>query len=349
MLERLHVRSFRGLRDLEIKRFGRINLVAGKNNVGKTTLLEAIFLLGSGGDSRLALNSQVVRLESITDVPTSISETVWTPLFFGLETDGGVTISGSHSTVGAMELAIVLERSTTTEIPRDEEKAAFMKDRSGDRVLKFTYVDPKVGTLKSEARETATEVKFHQNNTYIPFSGSILQPRGGNAKNDAVLLGQLRKQKRGELLLEALRAVEPRLQGIEDNSSSGAPMIWVDIGLRELVPLPVMGAGMTHVTRIVLAAGAVPDGVVLVDEIENGLHHSVLPDVWRIVGKVAEQFNVQVFATTHSFECVEAAYEALGADGFRLHRLEVNDGVNRCMTYEPDAIEGAIRHNLEVR
>ena len=87
----------------------------------------------------------------------------------------------------------------------------------------------------------------------------------------------------------------------------------------------------------------------LVDEIENGLHHSVLPDVWRVVGKVAEQFDVQIFATTHSYECVEAAREALGPDGFRLHRLEVIDDMTRCVTYDADAVDGAIRHNMEVR
>ncbi len=255
MLEQLHVRNLRGLRDLKIQKFGRVNLLAGKNNVGKTTLLEAIFLLGSGGDCRLALNRHMVRLEPTTEVPTSISETVWASFFFGLETDSRVTISGYHSLVGEMELAVALERSMTSEIPRDGEKGAFMRDRSGERVLKFRYVDPVAGTLESEARETATEIKFEQSNTYVPFNGSILQPRGGNTKNDAILLGQLRRQKRGELLLEALYTVEPRLQGIEDNSSSGAPMIWVDVGLRELVPLPAMGAGMAHVTRIVLAAG----------------------------------------------------------------------------------------------
>ena len=106
---------------------------------------------------------------------------------------------------------------------------------------------------------------------------------------------------------------------------------------------------MTHLTRIVIAAASVPGGVLLVDEIENGLHHSVLPDVWRVVGKAAEQFNTQVFATTHSFECVEAAHEALGADGFSLHRLEVVDGENRCVTLSPTALSGAIRHNLEMR
>ena len=58
---------------------------------------------------------------------------------------------------------------------------------------------------------------------------------------------------------------------------------------------------------------------------------------------------MQIFATTHSFECVEAAHEALGAEGFRLHRLEVVDGERRCVTLSPIAIAGAIRHNLEVR
>ena len=52
--------------------------------------------------------------------------------------------------------------------------------------------------------------------------------------------------------------------------------------------------------------------MVLVDEIENGLHPSVLPDVWRVVGQAVERFNLQMFATTHSFECIEAAYETLG-------------------------------------
>ena len=126
-------------------------------------------------------------------------------------------------------------------------------------------------------------------------------------------------------------------------------MIWVDVGLQELVPLSILGAGMTHVARIFLVIASTPGGVVLVDEIENGLHHSVLPDVWKVIAKAAEQFDVQVFATTHSFECIEAAHEGLGPDGFGLHRLETVEGVTRCVTYGPGAIEGAIRHNMEVR
>ena len=183
----------------------------------------------------------------------------------------------------------------------------------------------------------------------VPFLSIFLSSRVGNPKEDAVRLGVLRKQKQGHLLLEALRVIEPRLQSIEDNSASGAPMIWGDIGLPELIPLSAMGEGMTRIARLVLAIASSPDGVVLVDEIENGLHHSVLPKVWKVVDTAAKQFNTQVFATTHSFECVEATHEALGADGFRLHRLEVSGNENRCVTYEPEVIAAALKHDLEIR
>ena len=349
MLERLHVHKFRGLRDLEIGGLGRVNVVAGRNNAGKTTLLEAIFLLGGAGNPRSAVNGNVVRMDPSAMPPASIWESFWPPLFFDLKADEPLTISGHHSTAGDMTLSVALARPVTTRASRAGDDRPITNDRPFERALRFTYSDPQAGRLENQARETAENVEFDLNDTHVSFGVAILQPGSGNVNEDAVRLGRLRKQKRGDLLLEALRVLEPRLQAVEDSASSGVPMIWVDIGLRELVPLPTMGAGMTHVTRMVLAAAMVPDGVVLVDEIENGLHHSVLHDVWRVVGKAADRFNVQFFATTHSFECVQAARKALGSAGFRLHRLDIVRGVNRCVTYGPEALDAALRHNLEVR
>ena len=353
MLERLHVRNFRGFEDLEVDRLSRINLFAGRNDTGKSTLLEAIFLLGSAADPRLAFNEHMLRSEGVQVTgPASMADTLWKPLFFELHTDGPIEITGYDSSIGRMSLKLALERPVTTELAHDKENGALPTARPDERLLAFTYVDPQAGKLSSRARETADKVVFDRSdpeNEYIPFTGAILKPGAGNLAQDAVHLGQLRKQKRGELLRDALRTIEPRLNGIEDNASSGVPMLWVDIGLRELVPLPVMGNGLTHMARIVLSATAVQDGVLMVDEIENGLHHSALQDVWRVVDNVAKQFNVQIFATTHSLECVQAAHEALGAGGFRLHRLETANGTTRCVTYDEEAIDGAVRHNLEVR
>ena len=83
-----------------------------------------------------------------------------------------------------------------------------------------------------------------------------------------------------------------------------------------------MGEGMTRIARIILGFKAeMRGGILLVDDIDDGLH-SALPDVWKVIAQAARDFDVQVFATTHSYECVSDAYKALGADGFVLHRLE---------------------------
>ena len=346
MFQRISIRNYRGFNDVTVDNLGRINLVAGKNNAGKTALLEAIWLLCGAANPRLVLNSHVVRGGNPTESSSWMAETYWKPFFHGLDTGRCPTVSGCHTSVGDMNLKIAWEKSLKTEISRAGGNGIPEKGRYS---LKFTYTDPNAGQIESEARETTNEFKFEQKDDYVPFDSAVLKPGSGDVRDDAIRLGQLRKQKLGDEFLDALRVIEPRLQHAEDNASSGVPMIHVDIGLPELVPLPVMGAGMTHLARIILAVASVRNGVVLVDEIENGLHHSVLPDVWRVVGKAVERFNVQIFATTHSFECVGAAYEALGADGFRLHRLEAAGSVIRRITYDPNDVETALRHDMELR
>ena len=349
MLERLHIRNFRGFGDLRIDSLGRINLVTGRNNAGKTTLLEAILLLVGAANARMAFDAHLIRGWSPGMPPRWVADTYWKPLFSRLDTNRTPAISGSHSRIGDMKLTIRWEKPSKEEFSRDGIKKLPTAGSPEKRALKFTYEDSKVGKIESTAQETTDKLDVEQGDGYAPFPAAIVQPESGNVNQDAVALGQLRMRKRGKLILDALRVVEPGLVGIEDNASSGAPMICVDLGLPELVPLPVMGAGMTNVARIVLAVASAAGGVVLVDELENGMHHSVLPDVWRVIDKAAEDFDVQVFATTHSFECVEAAQKALAADGFRLHRIEAEDGAHRCVTPSPAAVAGAVHHNLEIR
>ncbi len=106
---------------------------------------------------------------------------------------------------------------------------------------------------------------------------------------------------------------------------------------------------MVWLADLLLSLLSVPDGVLLIDEIENGLHHSVLEHVWKVIDKASDANNTQVIATTHSYECVEAMNSVLASDDFRLHRLEVRDQRNRCVTYGPDAIQGAMKFSMEVR
>ena len=347
MLKRLQIRNFRGFNALEIDQLSGINLIAGKNNSGKTSLLEAVFLLAGGGNAQMAANTNVIRGLEPNGAP--VSDPFWKQLFFNLDMERPIEIEVEHTHHGQLALCISLEQQTATNVSLDRADGISATNLFDERALIFQYSEPSGERVENHIRRKREQFEFSQLAKNPPFPAAILLSRTRNIHEDSLRLGILRRYKQGHLLLKALQVIEPKLQSIEENSSSGTPMIWGDIGLSELVPLPAMGEGMTQIARLVLAIASMPNGVVLVDEVENGIHHSVLPDVWRAIDEAAKQFRTQIFATTHSFECIEAAHQALGPDGFLLHRLEASDAENRCVTFKPNGISAALRHNLEVR
>jgi AAA15 family ATPase/GTPase len=94
------------------------------------------------------------------------------------------------------------------------------------------------------------------------------------------------------------------------------------------------------------------NGVALFDEIENGLHYSVLEDIWTAIAEAARQNNSQVFATTHSLECIHAFYHALkkqGKDDFSYCRLDSRENDRVAVGYDSQNLEASFDINLEVR
>ncbi len=146
--------------------------------------------------------------------------------------------------------------------------------------------------------------------------------------------------------------LEPRLKRLAMVMLAGQPVLHGDIGTGRLLPLPVMGEGMIRLASLALFVANAPNGVVLVDEIENGLHWTVLTKVWTAIADAAREFNTQIFATTHSHECIVAAHNAFVESGlydFRLHRIDRTDGGIRAVTYDEETLAAAIEINLEVR
>ena len=392
MFHDLRIQNFRLFEDLQINGLSRINLLGGRNNSGKTTVLEAVFLLCGGGNPELVLRINAFRgLSQVQRSPAGLSSSCWKPLFARLDLHRPISIGGRHDH-GRLELTVALEPTNTFELTQRpagdpsrqdqsmignlqgatgatgatgptsregqsmianlQEDAALRTsgERSAPATLRLSCVQD--GNKREEGRMRVTEqgtIEVKRPSSALPFQGAFLSARNGNLQEDAVRLGQLRTQKRGDLLTQALRIIEPRLQSVEDSSASGLPMIWGDIGLPELVPLPAMGEGLSRVARIVLAISGERGGVVLVDEIENGIHHSVMDKVWAVLAEAAQQFDTQILATTHSFECVAAASRALGRD-WSYHRLDRNeDGKFHHVRYAPDEVVSAVDHGLEVR
>ena len=347
MLTQLKIRNYRGFRDLAMDSLKAINLIAGKNNTGKTSLLEAVFLLSGEGDSQMMLNPNVIRGLEPGSTKGEAVKIFWKHLFFGLNMEQSIEIQGNHPKHGPLALKITPDRQSTTNLDSAERISATNQMDNLSLVLQF-QCDGKLFECRISQKGEGFE---GQHPLVRQLSAAILLPQKRTDQEDAHRLGKLKQKKQGDVVLEALRIIEPKLKSIEENSSSGTNLIWGDIGLSELVPLATMGEGMNRIARIVSIMASVPEGsVVLIDEIENGLHHSILPDIWRHIDKVAQKFDTQIIATTHSRECVRATRRAsLDPERFRYHRLEVGEEGNYRVTYDPEVLESAFEHNFEIR
>lgn len=354
MFTSLSISRYRGFKTLDIKRLSRVNLVAGSNNSGKTSLLEALFLLAHGGNAQSAINSNVVRGGTgDRGTPDANAHALWVPMFSDLDLSHPVSISAIHSYLGSLRLEIehhyveMFRRATTSRDTRLGINEAHELRFSLTQQLSDGQQGRSVKSRISLTHNGPEMKKVEGDPLVIPCV--ILLSCADRLEDHAQRLGQMRLRKEAGLVMEALRIIEPRLQNVDVIPGPGGDTIWGDIGLSEQIPLDTLGGGLSRLAKLVLAMGHSRNFVLLVDEIENGFHHTVLEKVWKVVYETAEQFESQVIATTHSFESIAAAYAASPGHDLTLHRLEPGDDSTRCVTYDADSIEGAVAHGLEVR
>jgi hypothetical protein len=132
----------------------------------------------------------------------------------------------------------------------------------------------------------------------------------------------------------------------------GNPRVYVDLGEPRLLPLSLLGSGVVRALGIASAIPLYKEGVLLVDEIENGIYHTRLHDFWNAIDHMAKLFNVQIVATTHSAECLTAAIESVtpdlaGADP--LHVYKLLRGKRVPIPYERGTLQSALEFMAEVR
>jgi hypothetical protein len=117
--------------------------------------------------------------------------------------------------------------------------------------------------------------------------------------------------KRGKKKVEKLlKQVDDRIEAIEAVQTGQRPLIYADIGLAEMIPISHLGEGFCRLLDIYSELVAGDAKVLLIDEVENGLHHTVMRTVWKGLILAAKELDVQIFATTHSAECIFAADQA---------------------------------------
>ena len=369
MYKSFRVKNFRCFKDLQINDLGRVNLIAGKNNTGKTALMEAMYLHSGNREPKTLLRvNQSDSFRPYRDyVPADLDESTnsvvsWSnifldfditneievmaesdlgePLFEGQPFQSSVTIS--FKSLESYDIDDILSqlRIEDFERYRNVEVLQIMSDY--DR--RSTYL----AVLNGRVRPSRLKGKKLFDSDFLHAREQI------DSRTNAHRFSNMRQSNALDKLTSALQKIEPRLQNLELLFDGSRPLIHAGIGLPKLLSLAHLGDGMNRIASLILAMSEVPAGVVFIDEIENGIHYSVQNEVWSAIGKFARDLNIQVFATTHSYEMIQAAHEAFieddKLDEFRYHRLDRNrEGNIEAVTFSEFSIEAAMSTNWDVR
>ncbi|HUT91267.1 MAG TPA: AAA family ATPase [Thermoguttaceae bacterium] len=355
MLSSFAIRNFRCFRDLAVDNLGRVNLIGGRNNAGKTALLEAVYLHCVPDKPQ-----QWVDIHGLRGIehPVLAMEALARWLFLRGHSDSPIE-ARSRDVEGverSTEFHLVDPATSRDKFPNIEESIAkrLGAEVAGSEVSRL-ILRFRTGGKQWDSVTLCHEFASASLNAPVPakISTVFLGSQTSDRKRDVAHFGELESSKRLDEVISSLQIIEPRLRRLSLVPFPKWTEIHGDVeGMSRLVPVPLIGEGMRRLLSMVLAIANVPGGIVLIDEIENGLHYSVLPNVWKALADAARRNDVQVFAATHSWECLRAAHEAFCQEepyDFRYYRLDREDGEATCVAYDREMIETSLTMGMEAR
>lgn len=327
MLHSLEIRNYRNLRHLTIEKLGRVNLLVGKNNTGKTSVLEALAIYASSRDEMSTIKSLLQRRgEFYVDSSrnTSYTEnnltslkalyTNYNPQFFpAYDNDSDIYIGEylEAEDFGKLSLSIGLRTAYRTS----------RIDESGREISEYVSAEKEEDI---EQREFRYEIKLWRNYlrlTTYSINNQLLfmdSPRRSSSAPDQFqyvdsknqtqqsvenLYSKIALSEKEDEVIKALKIIEPQIERfslVEENR----PIIKFSNG--KIRNLSSMGDGISRIFAVILSMVNCEGTYLLIDEFENGLHFSVQEKLWEIIFYLAERLNIQVFATTHSNDTIKA-------------------------------------------
>lgn len=364
-LPRLSISGFRGIGKLEIEELGRVTLLTGKNGVGKTTVLEAVHIFASRGLSLSVWKNLFQRHDEYREYLSTQDDLSENAALFDLRSvfHGRELTSDSAIFIGPppkdKQLAIRLRNS------KGKEKSAKSLESRWPLVASYDGHEYPVPLPTNVATEEIRDVlrKFFETEFTLeepsPADCFFLGPNLLQNEEIGPLWGQAVLKGVEHHVVEALKLVLganlERINMIEmqQGGLKKSRAVATLKNQNQPVPLRSLGDGAVRILGLASALVANRGGFLLIDEVENGIHHSVQANVWRFLLRAAEENDVQIIATTHGFDCVKkfarVASEEEEINGM-LVRLEKGEkGKLEAVEYPEEVLLSAIQYNFEVR
>lgn len=314
IIESLNINSFRGIRGLEVNDLRSLNIFVGDNNVGKTSILESILLLSNSSfNNILKVCSSRKRLFSLSSFQELYNA-------FPKKQDN-LSLSVSAFMNNRQKISIDLNGNMETVLFDVNEIPDYVKSRKDRYKMIAEGVTTEIkqfnGTLKVENPKEPFSLEEIMYNAYSKYSGRTLYYEKNIIRMHylspidymygSVFDRIIKNEEYKKICLEVLKIFDQNIEDLlilrdEDTLSS---IEYVKSSKNGLLPLSSYGDGIKKVLAIANGIAVANNGILLIDEIETGLHVKYYDDIFKFILKASAQFNVQLFLTTHSIEAVD--------------------------------------------
>lgn len=339
----IEISNFRGFDSIKIDRLSGLNVFVGANNVGKSTILEAVFMLVGMANPIMPMRVNYWRTQTNSDMDslkylfhnidfnnqpllkaktgTSVRRLTFSP-FFRNTTEASSSDISLKSTVKQLNLDFDVQE----------------KDGFSYHTALFVGVD---GTLQQTLDATYKE---DLNCLFIPVDK--------NDNNASSNFATLVKRNKKQVVIDALKEFDPDIESIEALPDG---LYLAMKGLHELLPISMAGDGVRRMINIMATIASEDYHIVMIDEFDNGLHYTTHKLMWRVLLKFIEKHNIQLFVTTHNLECLQSL-EAVMQDDESLRELanvyniaKTKQAGFQAYRYSFEGLKEAIDNEIEIR
>ena len=356
MLKTLRLNRFRGFESYSLADFTRVNLVVGRNNSGKTSILEAVELLVSHGHISVFYGAARRRGESALYYRRGYGPLI-SSVFFGHQCEPGSFFELSSEDGRRNLRATIISLDEVGDVswfrrpPYAEdapEPAYGMRISNDDKGKERIFPIAEDGSIV-DYRSVTRNSEYPETPVHFLSLESFASTAMGKAWNQVLTEG------REAEIVSDMQLLLPDIDSIHFLTSerpSGAGILVGRRGLGRRVPIGSYGDGMRRLLAFRLALVGAASGFLLIDEVDAGLHWTVMEDVWRLLVEVAKRSSTQIFATTHSYDCIRGLGELLRSqpdlmEEVSLHKID--HSLEHAVSLHGEQIPIALKQEIEVR
>lgn len=266
-LTHIDIKKYKCFENFKVENLSRVNLITGKNNVGKTAFLESAHIHTSAEKLPVffvKLSGAKFRRERIN-------------IFVNYENEDRI---------------VFLEQANGFDVDSNIHQTSFNIDYdNGIKAYNFTFNNQNIYVNSQEFSQ-----EFEDS-----FSNIFIDNFGMSDSQIVNFFANIQKLDEEDYLDKALNDFDHNITNFK--TPNNKPQCKIDGEYRKLTEL---GDGTKHLVSLVVALFSTKDGFLFIDEIDNGIHYEKLDAIWEIILTLSKKHNTQVFATTHSKECLES-------------------------------------------